>query len=70
MDTDLTLILMALAAALVVLGRWGATRPRPLGEVSLVPWHGLMFVGILGFGVLAAHLVTLTTGVPLKGPGR
>jgi hypothetical protein len=70
MDLELTLTLMAAAALTGGVGLWGARRKRPIGEVSFVPWHGLLFVGILGFCALAAHLVTLTTGVPLKGMGR
>jgi hypothetical protein len=68
MDLQTTLLLM-LAAAAVVGGSLLGTRrkARRLGDVSYVPWHGLMFVGILAFCALAAHLVTLLTGVPLKG---
>jgi|GEM_PF-1438917 len=70
MGFELTLIFMAITAGLVGFGMWGAGRRRPIGRVSYVPWHGLMFVGLLGFCLLAAHLVTLATGVPLKGSGR
>ena len=70
MDLPTTSTLMALAAALIALSLWGTRRKRGFGEVSYVPWHGLLFVGILGFCVLAAHLVTLLTGVPLKGAVR
>lgn len=61
---------MALAALLVGLSLWGARRRRKIGEISYVPWHGLLFLGILAFCTLAAHLVTLLTGVPLRGTGR
>lgn len=70
MDLPTTVVLMLVAATLAALGLWGARRKRGFAEVSYVPWHGLLFVGILGFCVLAAHLVTLLTGVPLKGRGR
>lgn len=70
MDLRTTCILMLIAATLVGMSLWGVRRKRPLGEVSYVPWHGLLFLGILGFCVLAAHLVTLVTGVPLQGRAR
>lgn len=70
MDLPTTISLMVAAAVLVALSLWGARRKRGFAEVSYVPWHGLLFVGILGFCVLAAHLVTLLTGVPLKGSSR
>ena len=54
----------------VALSLWGTRRRRGFAEVSYVPWHVLLFVGILAFCVLAAHLVTLLTGVPFKGANR
>lgn len=64
-------MLMLLAAAVVGASLWGTRRKvRRLGDVSYVPWHGLLFIGILAFCVLAAHVVTLVTGIPLKGRGR
>ena len=70
MDLPTTLALLAVAAALIGFSLWGTRRKRGFAEVSYVPWHGLLFVGILAFCVLAAHLVTLLTGVPLKGRGH
>lgn len=71
MDLRTTVTLMLLAAAVVGASLWGTRRKvRRLGDVSYVPWHGLLFIGILAFCVLAAHLVTLVTGVPLKGRMR
>ncbi|MFC3711636.1 hypothetical protein ACFOMD_03580 [Sphingoaurantiacus capsulatus] len=68
MDFQTTVTLMLFAAALVGGSLWGTRRKvKRLGDVSYVPWNGLMFLGILVFCVLAAHLVTLMTGVPLKG---
>ncbi|MDO9489671.1 MAG: hypothetical protein Q7J32_14950 [Sphingomonadaceae bacterium] len=59
---------MLLAAAVVGASLWGTRRKvRRLGEVSYVPWNILLFVGILTFCALAAHLVTLTTGAQLPG---
>jgi len=70
MDFTTTIVLMAISAALVGLGMWGPRRRRRLGEVSFVPWHGLLFVGLVSFFALLAHLVSLVTGVPVRGPGR
>ncbi len=68
MDLQTTVMLMLLAAAVVGASLWGTRRKvRRLGEVSYVPWNILLFVGLLGFCILAAHLVTLTTGIPLTG---
>ena len=70
MDLPTTTWLLAAAAALTGLALWGTRRKRGFAEVSYVPWHGLLFVGILAICVLAAHLVTLLTGVPLRGAQR
>ena len=70
MDLPTTVALMAAAAALIGISLWGTRRKRGFAEVSYVPWHGLLFVGILAFCVLAAHLVTVLTGVPLRGARR
>lgn len=70
MNVPTTAMLMAVALLLVVSSLWGTRRRRRIGEISYVPWHGLLFLGILAFCVLAAHLVTLLTGVPLRGRGQ
>lgn len=70
MDIGTTLTLAAMAAVLVGVSLWGVRRKRPIGEVTFVPWHGLLFVGLLSLCALVAHLVTLMTGVPLRGAGR
>ena len=70
MDLTTTIVLMAISAAFIGLGMWGGYRKRPLGEVSLVPWNWLLFLGLLAFCTLAAHLVSLLTGVPVRGPAR
>ena len=66
----MTVALLVAAVVAVALSLWGTRRRRGFAEVSYVPWHVLLFVGILAFCVLAAHLVTLLTGVPFKGANR
>lgn len=64
MDLTATLALVAAAAALCLVSHWGdrARRRAPLGRLAHVPWHGLMFIGLTGFAVGAAHLLTLLKG--------
>jgi hypothetical protein len=56
MDRQTTLFLLGTGIALAVAGLLGARRKRPLGQVSFVPWNGLMFVGIIAACAAAAHL--------------
>jgi hypothetical protein len=62
-----TLALLGAGLALAGLGRWHEARPRELGEVRLLPPTLLLGVGVLLTILALAHLVTLTTGVPLEG---
>lgn len=61
-----TLALLVAALAMAALGRWQEARPRELGEARLVPPALLLGVGVLLAVLALAHLVTLTTGVPLE----
>lgn len=62
-----TLALLAAGAATVALCRWYEGRPRELGQVRLLPSTALMAAAVVVCVVALAHLVTLLTGVPLKG---
>ena len=62
-----TLALLGAGLALAGLGRWYEARPRELGSVRLVSSTLLLGVGVLLAILALAHLVTLTTGVPLEG---
>lgn len=62
-----TLALLALGLVLCALSRWHETRPRGLGEVSLFPTTLVLGIGVLLTVLAGAHLVSLLTGVPLKG---
>lgn len=59
MDLTTTLAVAAVAAALFLWSLWGSRRKRPLGEVSLMPWNGILFVSLIGLIFMAAHLLTL-----------
>lgn len=67
MSLTVTLVVLALGAALFVWSNWDARRQRPLGEVSLVPHTMLQIVALIAVVAMAAHLVTLLTGTPLTG---
>jgi hypothetical protein len=62
-----TLALLAVGLGLCGFCRWYESRPRALGEVRLFPSTLLLAVGVLLSVLCAAHLVSLLTGVPLKG---
>ena len=62
-----TLALLLAGLAVAAFCRWYETRPRELGEVPLLPSTFLLGVGVLLAVLALAHLVTLTTGVPLEG---
>jgi uncharacterized membrane protein len=71
MDLETTAILFAAAAALLLWALWGVRRKRPFGEVSLMPWHGMLLIGIIACAMLGAHLLSLLTGahLPMRGYG-
>ena len=58
-----------LIAALIVgaFANYKSRQPVELGKTSWIPFLGVQFVAILVVILMAAHLVTLLTGVPLKG---
>lgn len=62
-----TLVLLGAGLATVLFCRWYESRPRELGQVRLLPSTLLLAVGVLVTVMAAAHLVSLLTGVPLKG---
>ena len=59
---DATVALLATGAAATLWSLWGSRRRRGFGEVSLVPWTGIMFVGVTALVIGAAHLATLMGG--------
>jgi hypothetical protein len=61
LDRETTLALLAAAAVLALLARWGDGRRKhaPHGALALLPWHGLMFVALVGMLFMLVHLLTL-----------
>ena len=62
-----TVASLIVGVLLTLFCRWHQTRPRGLGEVSLVPSTLLLTVALLLVVLSAAHLVSLLSGVPLHG---
>ncbi|MFO1038535.1 MAG: hypothetical protein U1E45_16990 [Geminicoccaceae bacterium] len=60
-----TILLLCVGAGVAAFARWHEGRPRELGDVSLVPSHMLLGLGIIVAVLAAAHLVSLLTGHPL-----
>lgn len=69
MNLYATVIIMLTAVIVAAWSLWGSRRKRPLGEVSLVPWTGILFVALVVLFVMVAHLVSLLTGQPLRSGG-
>jgi hypothetical protein len=69
---DETTSLIGLIAAVGVLGLvvWRDRRPYVPGKPPIIPFLPVAFVAILVACVCAAHLISLKTGVPLKGAGQ
>ena len=66
---SLTVTISILVAALVVgaFANYKSRQPVEIGKTRWIPYLGVQFVAILAVILMAAHLVTLLTGVPLVG---
>lgn len=62
-----TATLLILGLGLCALCRWYETRPRQLGDVRLFPSTLVLGLGVVLVVVALAHLVSLLTGVHLRG---
>jgi hypothetical protein len=67
LDVPWTLALLLAGVTLAVAARWHQSRPRELGEPRLFPSTLVLAIGVILTVVATAHLVTLLTGVPLRG---
>lgn len=56
MTFEMTLSAMSVAFVLGLLSLWQVRRKRKPGPPPLVPWHGVLFLSLLGVVTLAAHL--------------
>ena len=59
---EMTVGLVCFGAAATAASLWGSRRKRPFGRVSLVPWNGIMFVGVTALITGVVHLATLMRG--------
>ncbi|MCC6468191.1 MAG: hypothetical protein IT563_07715 [Alphaproteobacteria bacterium] len=62
MTLDITLILLALAGALLGFSILQVRRPHEPGNPRLIDWHYVMFPAIVLTGLLALHAVMLVLG--------
>ncbi|MDJ0949004.1 MAG: hypothetical protein QNJ94_08785 [Alphaproteobacteria bacterium] len=69
MSLTVTLIVLALAAALLAFSNYMSRCPTEPGKPRLIPYQGLQFVALIAIVLMLAHLVTLFTGEPFKGRG-
>ena len=67
MDLQTTLIILVAGLALTGFANWKSRQEYRPGELPLIPYNGLQFVGILVVFLMAAHLITLYTGQPFRG---
>lgn len=60
MDRDTTIALLIVSAVLGALAFWGDARRRrdPHGRLALLPWHGMMFVALVGVLFMGVHLLS------------
>jgi hypothetical protein len=67
MSLTITLLLFSASVAMILFANWQERRERPLGNAPLISYPVLQMVGIVVAVLLAAHLVSLLTGHPLRG---
>ena len=65
-----TLALLALGLALAGLARWQETPAARARRGAAVPGTLVLAIGVIAAVLAAAHLVSLLTGIPLKGATR
>jgi len=67
-NVNLTATLALLAGGIALCGwaGWQERRQRGLGDVPLLPPIPVLLIGVMLVLVSLAHLVTLSTGVPLR----
>jgi hypothetical protein len=69
MGLEPTLAILLAALAVAALANWRERRPRDLGSPPLVPYTAIQLIAVVVAILMAAHLVSLLTGQPLRGRG-
>lgn len=67
MSLEVTLIILSVGVVLTAFSNWKSRQKYVPGELPLLPYNGLQFVGMIIVFVAAAHLITIFTGVPFTG---
>lgn len=67
MSISTTLALLIASLLIIAYANWRERRPRPLGKAPLVSYPMIQMVSIVVAVLMAAHLVSLMTGQPLRG---
>ncbi len=67
MSLELTLIILAVGVVLTAFSNWKSRQEYLPGELPLLPYNGLQFVGMIIVFVTIAHLITIYTGKPFTG---
>ncbi|MEQ9138573.1 MAG: hypothetical protein RLO51_25365 [Thalassobaculum sp.] len=67
MSLELTIALLVVSVALAIVAFVMQRRPRDGFDPPLVPWTAIQVVAVVVALLMAAHLVSLATGQPLKG---
>jgi hypothetical protein len=66
MSLELTIAVIIPLALLFGLSVYMDHRPKPLGEVHLIPYKSIGFISLIFIIILAAHLVSLWSGSPMQ----
>lgn len=61
-----TLIVLLLALAVAGLANWRERRPGEVGNPPLISYTAIQMIALVVALLMAAHLVSLLTGTPLK----
>jgi hypothetical protein len=69
MRLGLTLAVLLAALAIAGLANWRERRPHDFGRPPLLPYTTIQLIAVVVIILMAAHLVSLLTGHPLKGRG-
>lgn len=66
MSLAATLAILLIAVAVAVLANYRERRPREVGKVPLISHSAIQMIAIVVALLMAAHLISLLMGHPLK----